>query len=165
MDVGLAGALDPAPKPPIIVAMLRDSSGNTIPQQVRNFDDIRTADLVIEQPVPDAAIDQCRQLLEKILDSEVSNYLNRGEMLKRHREIGDANKAFLYMLACGMLKSARQRPSVRDPEKPNQVIAEAREMADEDRLIIFDLQINEMPQTQKRDLIVLLGAAVHSNQW
>ncbi len=133
MDVGLAGALDPAPKPPIIVAMLRDSSGNTIPQQVRNFDDIRTADLVIEQPVPDAAIDQCRQLLEKILDSEVSNYPNRGEMLKRHREIGDANKAFLYMLACGMLKSAPQRPRVRDPEKPNQVIAEAREMADEDR--------------------------------
>jgi hypothetical protein len=86
-------------------------------------------------------------------------------MLKRHREIVDANKAFMYMLACGMMKSASRRPNVRDPEKPNQVIAEAREMAEEDRLIIFDLNIDQMPETQKRDLIVPLGSEVHSNQW
>jgi hypothetical protein len=64
-----------------------------------------------------------------------------------------------------MMKSASRRQNVRDPEKPNQVIAEAREMAEEDRLILFELNIDQMPETQKRDLIVHLGSEVHSNQW
>jgi SNF2 family DNA or RNA helicase len=148
-----------------IVAMLRDSSGNVSPQRVQSFDEIRNAELAIDQSVPEAAIDHCRQWLEQTLDAEIRDYHSRCAMLKRHREIGDANKAFMYMLACGMMKSASRRQNVRDPEKPNQVIAEAREMAEEDRLILFELNIDQMPETQKRDLIVHLGSEVHSNQW
>ena len=148
-----------------VIAMIKDDDGNVVPRHIRAFADVRS-DLTIEDaPVPESAIDACRAELEQIVDEQIQAYHERCAMLQRHREIGDANKAFLYMLACGMMKAAKDRPNVKDPEKPNQVIAAAMEMAEEDRLMIFDLSIDQMPETQKRDLIVQLGHEIHSGQW
>ena len=65
----------------------------------------------------------------------------------------------------GMLRGAKNRQSVSDPERLNQVVAEAQEMADEDRLIIVEMQIDKMSENQKRELIVHLGAEMHAGQW
>ncbi len=148
-----------------IVAMVREADGTVVAKRVESFDDIRSLSLAADQPVPESAVAECQQWLQQQLASQHRQFQERCQMLDRHREIGDANKAFMYMLASGMMLSAQRRTSVRDPEKPNQVITAAREMAEEDRPIIFDLQIEQMPDTQKRDLIVKLGAEHHNNQW
>lgn len=71
----------------------------------------------------------------------------------------------MYLLAIGMLRSAKGRPDVNDPEKINKVIAEAREMAEEDRPIIYDMQLDVLSDEKRRDLVVHLGAELHAGQW
>ena len=57
------------------------------------------------------------------------------------------------------------RPDVADPEKVNRVVAEARDMSEEDGAIIFNLDLHKLSDSQKRELIVKLGAEEHSGQW
>ena len=38
-------------------------------------------------------------------------------------------------------------------------------MAEEDRAIVFDMQIDKMSENQRRELIVHLGAELHAGQW
>ncbi len=63
------------------------------------------------------------------------------------------------------LRSAQTRSGVNDPERVTKVVAEARDMAEEDRPIIYNLGLDKMADRQKKDLIVELGAEKHSGQW
>lgn len=148
-----------------IVAMGQTDGGETCPIVVERYADLRAIELCADHVVPEEAISSCRQKLLETLAKEIRDYRDRQKMLEHHRRMGDANKAFLYLLAMGMLRAAQMRPDVNDPERTNRVVAEAREMADEDRSIIFNLDLNKMSDDQKRELIVKLGAEMHSGQW
>lgn len=148
-----------------IVAMLRRESGSTCPVRVDCYQQVRDAELDPDAQVPAEAVEWCQEWLDEQLEAEIRDYQTRRQMLDRHSEIGDANKAFLYLLAMGMIRSAQRRQSVSDPDRINQVVAEARDMADEDRLIIYDMQLDKMSENQKRELIVHLGAELHAGQW
>ncbi len=148
-----------------LIAMIRSADGEAMPVRISRYEQVRECDLAAEVTIPETTITECRRWLEQSLSDEVRKYRERRDMLARHREIGDANKAFLYLLAMGMLRSARNRPNVTDPERLTQVVSEAREMAEEDRRIIIDMQIDKMSESQKRELIVHLGAELHAGQW
>jgi ERCC4-related helicase len=148
-----------------VLAMTRNQKGVGEVIRIESFSQLKDLQLDLTTAIPDHFVEQCRAWLREQLGQSYLKYRERCLMLRRHKEIGDANKAFMYMLACGLVKSAQRRNSVRDPEKPNQVIAAAQELADEDRAIILDINFDQMPQTQKRELIVRFGAEQHSNQW
>jgi|CXWL01.1.fsa_nt_gi SNF2 family DNA or RNA helicase len=148
-----------------ILAMCQSPSGEVEARRLSSYNDLRSLALAPEAPVPAAVIAVCKSWLDEALGQETRSYGYRREMLERHRAIGDANKAFMYLLAIGMLRSAKGRPDIDDPERVNKVVAEAREMAHEDRSIIIDLQLSIMPDNQRRDLIVNLGPEMHAGQW
>ncbi|MCB9841664.1 MAG: DEAD/DEAH box helicase family protein [Phycisphaeraceae bacterium] len=148
-----------------IVAMAARPDGPSAPVTLRSYEEVRTISLDSDTPVPEEAVRQCHSALDTELNRELRAINTRQDMLKRHRAIGDANKAFMYLLAIGMLRSAKGRPDVNDPEKINKVIAEAREMAEEDRPIIYDMQLDVLSDEKRRDLVVHLGAELHAGQW
>lgn len=148
-----------------IVAMLKTPDGEAAATRIDRYQQVRDAELDTEAIMPEEAIDLHQQWLEDRLDEEVRAFTERRQMLERHSEIGNANKAFMYLLAIGMLRSAKRRPNVNDPERVNQVVNEARDMAEEDRLIIFDMELDKMTDRQKRELVVHLGAELHAGQW
>ena len=145
--------------------MIRSATGEAKPVRISRYEQVRECDLAAEVTIPETTITECRRWLEQSLSDEVRKYRERRDILARHREIGEANKAFIYLLAMGMLRSARNRPNVTDPERLTQVVSEAREMAEEDRRIIIDMQIDKMSENQKRELIVHLGAELYAGQW
>ncbi len=148
-----------------VLVMSRTPEGEFAPRRVGSYCELRSLILAPDTPVPGAAIAECQAWLDDALGREVRSYETRQAMLQRHRDIGDSNKAFLYLLAIGMLRAAKNRPDVIDPERINQVFAEAREMAEEDRPIILDMQLPLLPDRQRRDLMVHLGAELHAGQW
>jgi ERCC4-related helicase len=148
-----------------VLAMVREPGGAVAAYRVSSFSELKSLTLALEVVVPEEAIEQCKLWLREQIVNQRHRFRERCSMLARHKEIGDANKAFMYMLANGMIQSAQRRTTVKDPDKPNQVIAAAQEMAEEDRQIIYDIHIDQMPQTQKRDLIVKLGSEHYNNQW
>ena len=134
-------------------------------RSLTSYRELRDLELVADAAVPTEAIQSGERWLKAALIEEVRAYQQRRAMLSRHSEIGNANKAFLYLLAMGMLRSAKNRPGVKDGEQVSKVVSEAAEMADEDRLIIYDIQLDKMSDAQKRELIVHLGAELHAGQW
>lgn len=147
-----------------IIAMHQSPEGPR-PRHLSSYQELRELEFVADVAVPAEAIEMGERLLKSALAEEVRAYQQRRDMLDRHAEIGDANKAFLYLLAIGMLRSAKSRPGVKDGEQVSKVVAEAAEMADEDRLIIYDIQLNKMSEAQRRELVVNLGAELHAGQW
>jgi len=148
-----------------VLAMTRNQNGVGEAISVESFSHLKDLQLDLYSEIPEQAVEKCRTWLREQLGQSYQKYRERCQMLRRHKEIGDANKAFMYMLACGLVKSAQRRTNVRDPEKPNQVIAAAQDLANEDRTIILDINFDHMSQTQKRELIVRYGAEQHSSQW
>ena len=148
-----------------ILAMCRVAGEEACPIVVKRYADLQAIELLPDMPIPEKAVSDCRRELQGVLRTEIRDYGKRQDMLEHHRRMGNANKAFLYLLATGMLRAAQMRPDVNDPERVNKVVAETRDMAEEDRPIIFNLDLDRMSDQQKRELIVKLGAESHSGQW
>lgn len=148
-----------------VLALVREPSGAVAAHRVSSFAERKSLTLAVEVMVPEDAIEKYKVWLREQIDEQRQRFRGRCSMLARHKEIGDANKAFMFMLANGMIQSAQQCTTVKDPDKPNQVIAAAQEVAEEDFQIIYDIHIDQIPQAQKRDSIVKLGSEHHNNQW
>lgn len=148
-----------------LVVMALQADGPAKPIQVRTYQELRSVTPANGVAVPADVIAQYEQMLAVQLDGELRGMESRRAMLSRHQQIGDVNKAFMYLLALAMLRSARTRPDVGDPDKVNRVVAEAREMAEEDRPIIFDMQLQLLKDEARRDLMVQLGPELHAGQW
>ena len=148
-----------------ILVMVGSQDDHIRPMVIERYADLRNIELRPDVAVPEEAIADYRKNLLDTLGQEIQSYRQRQDMLEHHRRMGNANKAFLYLLAMGMLRAAQMRPDVNDMERVNKVVSEAREMADEDRPIIFGLGLDKMSDDQKQELIVKLGAEAHSGKW
>lgn len=149
----------------VALVVMASKEGQVQPVVITRYADLQEHDLRLDVAVPEQAVSRCEERLREVLAREIRAYRDRQQMLKHHRRMGDANKAFLYLLAMGMIRAAQTRPDVNDADRVNKVVAEAQEMADEDRIIVFDLDLAKLADHQKQELIVRLGAEAHSGRW
>lgn len=148
-----------------LLAMVREGEQQTVPKRIQRYSELDQLELDPDSPISEEAIRRCEDALKEELAEEERAYRQRKQMLVRHKEMGNANKSFLYLLAIGMLRAAQSRPGVTDGENINQVIGEAEEMANESRAIIFALDLDMLTDRRKQELIVELGAERHQGQW
>lgn len=139
-------------------------NGPTV-REIATYADCRTLELAHEATVPAEAVAHCRRRLERSLEADIRAFRDRQQMLDRHEEMGLANKAFLYLLAVGMLRSAMGRQAIQNPEQLGKVIAEAQNMALEPRRIIFDIAVDLLSDVRRQELMVMIGSELHAGQW
>jgi len=148
-----------------VVAMVRGLGGATEPVRVDRFAEIEGLRLEPDAAVPVDFVDELEQRLGAELRQAIGGLRQRDALLDQHERVGDSNKAFLYLVAIGLVRAAQQRPDVSDPDKPNQVLREIQTLADEDRGIILQMPMDQLPDGRWPEVMVEQGSERHQGRW
>lgn len=148
-----------------ILACVRTESGQPDVVEVHHLDEVDRLRLDETATVPDSETEKLTARLRTELRRQASQRRDRQAILERHHQMGLANKAFMYLFACGWLDAAKGRQGVNDPEGVTQVIRAAEDMVDEGRPIIVDVPVDGLTTQQQQDLLMTPGGGAQPQQW